>query len=433
MHSSSPRIGIISLSRILNDPRVRRQCEALQASGFRVFSIGEDEEDDETTSWTIVRQPEEKSEDETSKGHSLRAILKRTVPPHILKRLAVALGAGFIWKTLRRLNLVIRAQLCRLSPHYAHSLFWAWNSKINDLYRKGKSLHCDAWLANDWITLPIAAKLASENGGIYLYDTHEFATEEYHERLLWRIAQKPVVVALESSFIKEAKLVTAVSSGISSRLTELYQLASPAITIRNIPPYSEVPFRRTPRTVRVLYHGIVAPGRGLEATIDSVSLWAPDRNLYIRGPGSESYVSSIRERISQADLQTRVFLLPSVHMTELVRAAAEFDIGFFALPGHSLHNQYALPNKFFEYIMAGLALCVSALPEMQSLVTKYDLGETFKDVDPSLIATAINKLSHDDIDRFKKNSLIAARELCWEAESSKFVSALSVQVSERLN
>jgi hypothetical protein len=37
--------------------------------------------------------------------------------------------------------------------------------------------------------------------------------------------------------IKGAKLVSAVSSGIADRITEIYRLPRPAITIRNTPRY----------------------------------------------------------------------------------------------------------------------------------------------------------------------------------------------------
>jgi glycogen(starch) synthase len=109
-------------------------------------------------------------------------------------------------------------------------------------------------------------------------------------------------------------------------------------------------------------------------------------------------------------------------------AASEFDVGFFALPGHSLHNEYALPNKFFEYAMAGLALCVSRLPEMTTILSKYELRSTFAAVTPEIIAAAINELSREKIDQYKRNALVAAKELCWEAESVNFVSALTALV-----
>ena len=414
MPQTQIRIGVIALSRFLDDPRVRRQCEVLQSSGFQVFAVGEDDERSEPVSWTVAELPSHN----VAEAKSITTNFKIKV---VLQTILGKSGRQFF----RRSILVARAQRCRVQPRYAERLFWSWKSNISNLYQKAKLLRCDIWLANDWITLPIAARLAAENGGIYVYDSHEFALEEYQERLLWRFAQKPIVAALEKSFIGGAKLVTAVSSGIAHRLTKIYRLPRAALTVRNTPHYVEIPFRQTPVVVRVLYHGIVAPGRGLEAAIDSVPKWSPDRQLYIRGPGSEVYLASIRKRIEQAGLQSRVFVIPPVRMTELVAAASEFDIGFFALPGHSLHNEYALPNKFFEYAMAGLALCVSRLPEMASIVSKYQLGSTFASVTPEFIAAAINELSPSKINQYKRNSLAAAKELCWERESSILVSALT--------
>jgi glycosyltransferase involved in cell wall biosynthesis len=411
------RIGVIALSRVLDDPRVRRQCEVLQNNGFQVFAIGEDDERSERVNWTVAKRPSHPAE--------VRPVYSR------LKSALQAFLGRSLQQFLRRSIWVARVQWCRLQPQYAGKVFWSWKSTIDNLYEKAKPLRCDIWLANDWITLPIAARLATENGGIYVYDTHEFALEEYQERLIWRFFQKPFVAGIEKTFIGGAKLVTAVSSGIADRLTEIYRLPRAALTVRNTPRYVEVPFRPTPPVIRVLYHGIVTPGRGLEAAIDSVPKWSADRQLYIRGPGSDGYLASIRKRIEEAGLQSRVFVIPPVRMTELVVAASEFDVGFFALPGHSLHNQYALPNKFFEYAMAGLALCVSRLPEMTSILSKYEFGSTFAAMTPELIAAAVNELSREKIDRYKRNSLLAAKELCWEAESLNLVSALRMLVAAK--
>jgi glycosyltransferase involved in cell wall biosynthesis len=123
------------------------------------------------------------------------------------------------------------------------------------------------------------------------------------------------------------------------------------------------------------------------------------------------------------NLANRVRLLPAVPMTELIGEAASFDIGLFALPGTSRHNRFALPNKLFEYIMAGLALCVSNLPEMAQLVLHHRVGITFDSVEPRAIAAAINVLDRISIDAYKRASLAAARTLCWERESELLVSA----------
>jgi glycosyltransferase involved in cell wall biosynthesis len=285
-------------------------------------------------------------------------------------------------------------------------------------------LEAAVWLANDFSMLPLAARLAGEKGGIYVYDSHELATEEFADSLKWRFLNRPMISTLEREFIQGATVVSTVSDGIARRLEALYSLRRKPLVVRNTPVFEASSFRPTaPDRIRVLYHGIITPGRGLEAAIDSVAAWRPAFELTIRGPGDECYLNGLKRRIAERGLADRIAIAPPVPMTDLVREAAAYDVGFFALPGSSRHNEFALPNKFFEYVMAGLALCVTDLPEMARLQREHDLGVTFPCVDPEMIAAAINGLDPHAIDRYKRNALTAARELCWERESERLVAA----------
>ena len=124
-------------------------------------------------------------------------------------------------------------------------------------------------------------------------------------------------------------------------------------------------------------------------------------------------------------------MAPAVPMTELVRSASAADIGLFALPDHSRHNRFVLPNKFFEYTMAGLALCVSNLPEMALLLKRHDLGLLVPDLSPAAIATQLNSLDRNRIDCYKRNALAAARQLNWEKESEKLLARCTSLVAGR--
>ena len=310
----------------------------------------------------------------------------------------------------------------RIRPALAEKIFWR-DPPLHQLYERAGLVTADIWLANDWTALPIAARLAQENGGVYGYDTHELATEEYAEKFAWRFWQRPLVGALEGKFIRQAKVISAVSAGIAGRLDELYSLPRPALVIRNTPKFEPCRFRPTGERIGVLYHGIIVAGRGLEAAIDSVAGWRSEFELGIRGPENPQFTRLLRARIAAQRLEGRVGLLPAVPMMALVREATAYDIGFFALPRHSWHNEFALPNKFFEYIMAGLAVCVTELPEMARLVREYELGVTLPSLDPAAIAAVINALDRETIDRYKRNALAAARELCWEQESKRLLDA----------
>jgi glycogen synthase len=303
----------------------------------------------------------------------------------------------------------------------AFRTFWRLSLDACEIYNNATQIDADVWLANDWTMLPVARRLAEEKGGSYGYDTHELATEEFSDRLRWRFWKRPLVRAIERHSIGGAAVISAVSEGIAKRLQELYSLPRLPVVIRNTPAFENTAFRPTAAPIRVLYHGILTPGRGLEATIDSVGAWRPEFNLTLRGPGDAHYVAALRRRIGEEGLADRVLLAPPVPMTALVREAAAFDVGFFALPKSSRHNEFALPNKFFEYVMAGLALCVSDLPEMARLIHDYQLGVTFPNIDPEAIAAAINALDPESVDRYKGKALAAANELCWERESKGLV------------
>jgi len=318
-----------------------------------------------------------------------------------------------------------------MQPSLAQKLYWKVMYRANDIYHCASQINAAVWLANDWNMLPVAARLAREKGGIYGYDTHEFAIEEFAESRKWRLFGKPMVSAIERQCIHDATVVSAVSPGIADRLDKLYHLPRRTVSIRNTPAFEETPFRATKSDViRILYHGIVTPKRGIEAAIDSVADWRPEFTLTIRGPGDRKFLDGLQQRIVARGLADRVTLAPAVPMTTLVREAAHFDVGFFALPGHSRHNEFALPNKFFEYVMAGLALCTTDLPEMARLIKEYDLGVTIAAVEPNAIAAAVNSLDPSRIDRFKRNALRAAGELCWERESERLVAAYRAALAQ---
>jgi glycosyltransferase involved in cell wall biosynthesis len=390
----APTICLLGLSAIADDPRIRRQGDAFHRAGWNVIAVGLPGAKSQLPCWTIAAP---------SNGSGG--------------------GDGQGWKLLRRAARAGFLLGVRAHSELADLAFWTTTPNIRQLDMLARRVRADIWLANDWPMLPLAARLAREAGGVYGYDTHELATEEYGQNRKWRFMNRPMVCALERAFIVDAVVVSAVSAGIAEQLGRIYTLRRPAIVVRNTPDFETGCFRPTGDRVRVIYHGLIAPGRGLEASIDSVVRWRPDFDLTLRGPGEAGFIASLRRRIDALGLTKRVCVLPPAPMTALVREASAYDVGLFALPGDSRHNQFALPNKFFEYVMAGLALCVSDLPEMARLVRQYALGITIQAAEPPAIAQAINRLDRTAIDRYKRQSLTAARELCWERESGRLVAA----------
>lgn len=446
-----PRIGIVCVSAIADDPRVRRQGELFHARGWDVVAVGLPGARSPSPAWTCleidtvtfsgptvaVAAGIAQSEAQTAPTLPLARIrvgrgtaMARRLPPSVKQ----VLKGGFVRfanPLLRRVSRARDVALVYLDPAHAAATYWTLNDRFGRLYTLAAAHKVDIWLANDWTALPIARRLAAEQDVPYAYDTHELAIDEYAHRLKWRLLQRPVIAAIERAGIAGAAVTSCVSQGIADRLHELYGLPEKPLLIRNMPRYERHPARPCGETIEVLYHGVVNVGRGLEACIDSVALWRPEFRLTIRGPSPAGYLETLAQRIRSAGLGDRVTLAPSVPMVDLVREAACFDVGLFALPGHSQQNVHVLPNKFFEYTMAGLALCVSDLPEMTALLRRHDLGRLIPEVTPEAIAAAINGFDRASIDACKARALEAAKVLNWEAEADRLFEAIDRVVRDR--
>jgi glycosyltransferase involved in cell wall biosynthesis len=381
--SSARRIGIISVSIIPDDPRVRKQGELLMRAGWEVVTLGLPGHRSPTPEWrslfivehipepppppaapmpadtdnssAIQPQPGTGVAPEATAGLRARARMGwRTVArkagarvvraPRLLLSAATSAAQRFPRPkfdahTKRTLRIVLRA----ITPAYAEEIYWTLNSKFTLLLELGRKERVDLWLANDWTSLPIARKLAIEQGVPYAYDTHEFAVEEYAQRWKWRLLQRPVIASLEGPMIKRAAFASCVSEGIAQRLARFYRLGRKPLVIRNMPFYEATSFHPTADRIEVLYHGVVAPGRGLEACVESMAAWRPEFFLTIRGPGDDEYLAYLHNLARTSGVADRVTFDPPVPMVDLVRHAARHDVGILALPGHSLQNHYALP------------------------------------------------------------------------------------------
>ncbi|MFO1149351.1 MAG: glycosyltransferase [Alsobacter sp.] len=329
-----------------------------------------------------------------------------------------------VWRSVLRLSRLpdyARLASFRLSSAGARSYYLS-RPHIAQILTAAADVKADVYLANDWHMLPVALELADRHGGLIGYDTHEYALEEYGHRLSWRLTRTPLVKAVEGEGLARARVRTCVSAGIGEDIAKAYGLPEPLIEIRNVPDRQDLPFRPTGKAISVLFHGILAPNRGIEECLESVPRWRPEFSFVLRGPAEASFMAALKAIVGRLGIADRVRFEPPVPMVELVTRAATSDVGIVTLPPSSKHNLYALPNKFFEYVQAGLALIVSDLPDMARLVRQYGIGVLTDRLTPDAIAAAVNGLDAARIDALKRRSLEAAGELNWESERKRLVS-----------
>lgn len=377
-------VCLLSATRIEDDPRLCRQGDALADAGYEVVAIGLPGSSSPAPAWPIV---------------------------HV---------AGQRRNTWGNLGIAIRQV-----PARGPLATWGFTSQawVRRFTSAAVAVGADLYVANDWRMLPSAAAAAAAGGVPYCFDSHELGPEEFAERAAWRLTFAHVADQVERRWAHRAAFVSTVSEGLAQAIQDRYDLPRKPLVIRSTPAYQPPDDHAVELPLKVLYHGQFLPNRGLEALIDSVGSWRADRHLVLRGFGPPAYERSLRDRA--AHLGSRVVFDDPVPMKQLVAAARGADVGIHPLLDLSSQTRFSLPNKIFEYVMAGLAVVVSDLPELARLVRHYDLGITMAQVDPSAIAASVNGLDVVAIERFRANARRAAADLCWERERSIFLAAVA--------
>ncbi len=133
----------------------------------------------------------------------------------------------------------------------------------------------------------------------------------------------------------------------------------------------------------------------------------------------------LETQIAREQVADRVKLLHPVPYEDLLDWTASADIGLTIFPPeYSLSIRFTLPNKLFEYLMAGVPVLSSQLDAVMDVIRTYDVGRVASSLAPADLGAAINAMLADRIalENMRANALQAAKkEFYWEKESQQLV------------
>jgi glycosyltransferase involved in cell wall biosynthesis len=175
----------------------------------------------------------------------------------------------------------------------------------------------------------------------------------------------------------------------------------------------------------VLYQGgIYARSRAFRETIAALAL-LEEVSFAVVGFGRDSDIELIKTWAAEAGVSGRVHLFPPRPFDELVRTAAAATIGLVPIKPDTLNNALGDTNKLYEYLMAGLPVAASDLPELRRIVCQGDpaVGEIFDPSSPESIAGAIRRLLDDPryAERRREARRLAVEQFNWEAEEVRLL------------
>ena len=255
-----------------------------------------------------------------------------------------------------------------------------------------------------------------------IYDIHELETEAYN----YRGIKKKIFKVIETVGIVYVDLVIVVSESIADWYVFEYKISRPTVVLN-------VPFRRSLEyhnyfreklSIRedqkiLLYQGGFMLERGISLILESFKLRNDDRIVAV----FMGYGPLETDIIKASKMCKNIYLYPAVPPDILLEYTSSADIGIVLTENTCISHFYSMPNKLFEYAMAGLAVLVSNMKDMSALVQKNAMGLVIDQFTPQAINRAIDDLIDSDLVLMRNNAHRIAYINAWEAQELTMLNA----------
>ncbi|MBN2238102.1 MAG: glycosyltransferase family 4 protein [Bacteroidales bacterium] len=170
----------------------------------------------------------------------------------------------------------------------------------------------------------------------------------------------------------------------------------------------------------ICYTGAISKIRGIIPLLDALSYCDKSIRLHLAGAFIDS---KIEQEVKSHPNFSKVKYYGQLKRQELQVVYSQSFAGlvtFLPLPNHI----EAQPNKFFEYMDAGLAIIASDFPQWKAIVEDNAIGLCINPEDPKAIAKAIDKLYNDKMsakEMGEKGRELVFEKYNWEAEKQKLI------------
>lgn len=357
------RVIVSVINDLVTDQRVNKSCLTLQKAGFEVLLVGR-------------RQRKSPPMDERPyRSHRMKLLFEKG--PFFYAEFNIRL---FIFLLFHRCNCLLSNDLDTLLPNF-------WISKLK--------------------RVPL------------IYDSHEYFTEV--PELVSRPRVQKVWKRIEEYVVPKLPEMITVNQSIADLFHEKYGIK--VHIIRNIPMRKMLPEPAsceelgldTQKHILVLQGSGINIHRGSEELVDAMA-YLNDCQLVIIGGGD--VLPILKEKVVTHHWDDRVKFFPRMPYRKMMAITQLADLGFTLDKDTNLNYRFSLPNKLFDYIQAGVPIIASHLPEIERIVTDYNIGTFIENHDPETIAKTIQNALNDEkkLEQWKNNLIFAAQNLCWENE-----------------
>jgi len=236
---------------------------------------------------------------------------------------------------------------------------------------------------------------------------------------------KKLAKIFESRMIKLADEVITVSESIAEEYVQMYDIKKPYLVL-NTPNHSKEQnndlFRKNlgidTDKVIFLFQGGYLPGRGIDSLIDVFKkLERKNPKLVLVFLVYGEGVEELKERVKNMN---NIYWHEKVSPLEYMKYVSSADWGIYLMENICKNHDYALPNKIFDYLLAGLPVVVSNLKEMTKLVENHKVGYTIDPENKNEVIKLLKDFDEKTKEKFLQNLDVVGKKYCWE-EQEKFL------------
>ena len=138
--------------------------------------------------------------------------------------------------------------------------------------------------------------------------------------------------------------------------------------------------------------------------------------------GMDAWNGTLQEMAEKEGLSDRLMFLPPVPSEKLPEITVDADMGFILFRNTCLNHYYSLPNKLYEYMMAGIPVIASGFPELKAVIEQTGCGITVDPESPAQIFSAVKELSENPAARQRMSDAgrkAAMKQYNWEPQRNR--------------
>jgi glycosyltransferase involved in cell wall biosynthesis len=232
-----------------------------------------------------------------------------------------------------------------------------------------------------------------KNNKILIMDFHEWWSESIEiNHTTGKISQIPFFRKLLSKFLENflvnnADYLVTVSNSVARMLQRQSSKTKQFIVAKNFPEHSEKfddslnlrKILKIPSEAFLAYYvGQLGHHRKVDIFIKALK-FCPNVFLVFRVTNHICFEEFYQFLIEEIGCKDRVFFLPPVSPKKVANSCLGADLGLNCGFMDSKNMQAALPNKLFEYTLAGIPILSVFNEEINAIVEQKGIGATFKD------------------------------------------------------